>query len=159
MGLIRRSLSLWAIILALSVSARVQTVNKPQRSGSGASCPTAKPVYVGRDHKPLWFDTESLVRDATHCAAPQRSGMVDRSTIEGYVLVDILVNEKGSVSCARVVSGHPLLFGSAIEAVKEWTFRPKRQSGKTVWFYGHLRFHFVHGGTGDGESSCTVGRW
>jgi len=116
-------------------------------------------VYVGTDHKPLWFDTESLVRNATHCAAPQKPGVLDRSRLDGYVVIDILVDDQGKVSCARVVSGHPLLFGSAIQAVKDWAFRPKRQDGKGVWFYGLLRFHFVDRGTKNPERSCTVARW
>ncbi len=159
MGLIRRFLSLSAAVLVLSIPARLQTVNNPRIAHSGPSCATDKPVYVGRDHKPLWFDTKSLVRNATHCAAPLKPAMLDRSRLDGYVVIDVLVDDNGKVSCARVVSGHPLLFGSAIEAVKDWTFRPKRQHGRDVWFYGRLRFHIVDGGTKNAERSCTVARW
>jgi len=159
MGLIRRCLSLSAAVLALSSSARLQTVGNPRTAIPGPSCPTDKPVYVGRDHKPLWFDTESLVRNATHCAAPQKPGMLDHSRLDGYVVIDILVDDEGRVSCARVISGHPLLFGSAIEAVKDWAFRPKRQDGRPVWFYGRLRFHIVDRGTQNAERSCTVAQW
>lgn len=158
-GLIRRCLSLSAAVLALSISARLQSVTNPHIAASGPSCPTDNPVYVGRDQKPLWFATESLARNETHCAAPQKPGMLDRSRLNGYVVIDILVDDKGKVSCARIVSGHPLLFGSAIEAVKDWAFRPRRQDGKAVWFYGRLRFHFVERGTKNAEASCTVARW
>jgi TonB family protein len=79
--------------------------------------------------------------------------------IEGFVSVDILVNDKGRVSCARLVSGHPLQAGSAIDAAKDWTFRPIKQNGKAVWFYGHLRFHFSTREIKKEENPCTVGHW
>jgi TonB family protein len=62
--------------------------------------------------------------------------------IDGYVLVDILVNSKGTVECARLIDGHPMLANSAIDAVKDWTFRSMKQHGRSVAFYGHLRFHY-----------------
>jgi len=73
--------------------------------------------------------------------------------------VDILVNDKGKVWCVRLVSGHPMLASSAINAAKEWTFQPKRQEGKTVWFYGHLGFHFSTDKTNKDENPCTVAHW
>ena len=85
--------------------------------------------------------------------------MFDRSRLNGYVVIDILLDDTGKVWCARVVSGHPLLFGSAIEAMKDWTFRPQRQDGKAVWFYGRLRFHLVNQGMKNAERSCTVVRY
>lgn len=78
--------------------------------------------------------------------------------LEGQVLVEILVDEKGKVSCARVVSGHPLLVASAIDAAKDWTFRPVKQDGKKVSFYGHLSFHFSTGQISK-KNPCTVAHW
>ena len=159
MGLIRESVSILTCILALSFSHYSQTVASQSQPDSSSFCTTDKPVYVGMNRKPLWFDTESLVRTATHCAAPQRPGMLDRSSVNGYVGVDILVDDKGRVSCARIVSGHPLLFGSALDAVKKWTFRAQKQDGKAVWFHGHLLFHVVDRKTQPNESPCIVSRW
>ena len=158
MTLIRKSALVFTCILALVLSDYSQTVVSKLQPSSGSFCSTEKPVYVGTNRKPVWFDTESLVRNATHCAAPQRPGMLDRSSVNGYVGVDILVDDKGKVSCARVVSGH-LLFSSALEAVRNWTFRPQSQDGKAVWFYGRLRFHVIDRKTHSDENSCIVGRW
>src|SRR5690348_7853789 len=55
-------------------------------------------------------------------------------------MFDILVNDTGKVSGVRLVSGHPMLASSAINAAKGWTFRPMKHDGKAVWFHGHLRF-------------------
>jgi TonB family protein len=79
-----------------------------------------------------------------------------QARFEGYVLLDILVDQRGRVACVQLINGHPLVSGSAIDAAKSWVFRPVKQQGKNVSFYGHLRFHFSTGGATKGENRCTV---
>ncbi|MFP4164921.1 MAG: TonB family protein [Chitinispirillaceae bacterium] len=53
--------------------------------------------------------------------------------IEGAVLLELLVNEKGMVDSAAVVNGlHPLLDSSAAEAVRRFTFSPAVAGGENV---------------------------
>lgn len=126
---------------------------------SKALCTTQHPVYSGRDGKPIWSETDSLLKSATHCTAPKMPPLTRQAEIEGYVSVDILVNDMGKVWCDRLVRGHPMLASSAIDAAKVWTFRPMKQNGKSVWFYGHLRFHFSTGEVKKDENPCTVAGW
>lgn len=52
-----------------------------------------------------------------------------QARIEGYVWVRLLVDETSQVTCVRAISGHPILIGSAIDAARQWTFRPITQNG------------------------------
>ena len=79
--------------------------------------------------------------------------------IQGYVFVDILVDEAGHVACVHLVSGHPLLAGAAIDAAKNWTFKPKKVKRRRVSFYGHLRFYFSTGANSRKENACTLARF
>jgi TonB family protein len=128
-------------------------------SSAVGPCTYDGPLLTRKDGTPIWLDTDALLKSATHCVAPQMPDMARQVRIEGQVLVDILVDEKGKVACAKVIVGHPLLTGSALEAAKDWTFRQRKQSGKPVSFYGHLRFHFSTGGAGKSEDPCTVAHW
>lgn len=130
-----------------------------QASDSKAFCPTDQPLYMGRDGKPIWLDTESLLKNAKRCRAPQMPAMLRVAELDGFVSVDILVSDMGKVWCANVISGSPLLTTSAIDAVKDWTFQPKKKNGKAVWFYGHLRFHFSTHEVNQNENLCTVAHW
>lgn len=85
--------------------------------------------------------------------------MLRVAELDGFVSVDILVSDMGKVWCANVISGSPLLTTSAIDAVKHWTFQPKKKNGKAVWFYGHLRFHFSTHEVNQNENLCTVAHW
>lgn len=154
------SFSLLVLTLATSSFTAAQTaMSDVNATDSKASCTTQQPVYADRDGKPIWFETDSLLKSALHCTAPKMPDLARSLRVEGYVSVDILVNETGKVWCVRLVSGHPMFASSAINAAKHWTFRPMKQDGKAVWFYGHLRFHFSTGKINENENPCTVGSW
>ena len=44
--------------------------------------------------------------------------------IHGDVVIQILIDEQGNVSNTRVLSGDPALTGTALEAVKQWKYKP-----------------------------------
>lgn len=79
--------------------------------------------------------------------------------LEGYVHIGILVDESGQVSCAQVVSGHPIIVGSAIEAARHWKFRPATQNGRKVAFYGVLAFHYSTSEHVKKSGSCLEAHW
>jgi len=114
---------------------------------------------MDRNGKEAWLNTDELLKRATHCERPGMPPLSGALRVAGHVFVDILVDEQGKVACARGVSGHPMVLGSAIEAVKNWTFRPEKVHGKAVSFRGHLRFHFSTGNIPKGEPRCTVAHW
>jgi TonB family protein len=46
--------------------------------------------------------------------------------INGKVVLRIVIDRQGHVSEANLVSGHPMLAGPTIDAVKQWKFFPLR---------------------------------
>lgn len=44
--------------------------------------------------------------------------------LTGRVKIEVIVSPDGSVKKSRVVGGHPLLAGAALEAVKQWKYEP-----------------------------------
>ena len=124
---------------------------------SSPSCRSDSPTLTDRNGKEVWLNTDELVKRATYCEPPGMPPLSRSLRVEGYVFVDILVDEQGKVACARVVRGHPMFIPGAIETVKNWTFRPERIKGKAVSFRGHLRFHFSTGYVPKDEPRCTVG--
>lgn len=61
----------------------------------------------------------------------------------GSVMVQVLVDETGSVVNATAVSGHPLLRQASVEAAKNAKFSPTMLSGKAVKVSGVLTFNFT----------------
>lgn len=62
---------------------------------------------------------------------------------QGVVQVQITVSENGQVADATAVSGHPLLREAAVEAARQWEFKPTELSGKFIKVQGVLTFNFT----------------
>lgn len=61
---------------------------------------------------------------------------------EGVVRVQVTVSEEGKVIEAQVIEGPPLLRDAALQAARQWEFRPTELSGKPVKITGVLTFQF-----------------
>jgi protein TonB len=61
----------------------------------------------------------------------------------GAVQVQVTISEEGRVISAEVISGHPLLKDAALQAARQWLFKPTELSGVPVKVQGVLTFNFT----------------
>lgn len=61
----------------------------------------------------------------------------------GQVVVQVVIDENGSVISARAVSGHPLLQAGAVAAARQARFSPTKLSGQPVKVTGVITYNFV----------------
>src|SRR5262249_903953 len=52
--------------------------------------------------------------------------------IQGVVVLTAIIGKDGSIQRLQVFSGHPLLASAAIEAAKQWRYRPYILNGQPV---------------------------
>lgn len=52
--------------------------------------------------------------------------------LEGAVRLHAIINHDGRISSLEVVSGHPLLVQAALDAVREWRYRPTMLDGEPI---------------------------
>lgn len=52
--------------------------------------------------------------------------------IQGTVQLAARIDRQGKVAHLRLISGHPFLVEAAIDAVKQWRYRPLRSCGEPV---------------------------
>jgi TonB family protein len=52
--------------------------------------------------------------------------------VQGTVVLNVMISKKGKVTEISVISGHPLLVPAAIDAVKQWRYKPYRVAGHKV---------------------------
>jgi protein TonB len=62
---------------------------------------------------------------------------------QGAVQIQVTISEEGRVIEAEVISGHPLLRDAALQAAKQWIFKPTELSGVPVKVQGILTFNFA----------------
>ena len=84
--------------------------------------------------------TKRLVRVKSLLKPPRQTYSVDpeypplafQTRISGTVVIDAVIDERGNVVQASVVSGHPLLIAAALRAVQQWKYEPTSLNGQPV---------------------------
>ena len=88
--------------------------------------PTPKPpqrVRVGGN-----VQQANLIRQVK----PPYPPLAKQARIQGTVVLEAVISKQGSVENLRVISGHPLLIQAALDAVKQWKYKPTLLNGEPV---------------------------
>lgn len=83
-----------------------------------------------------------LQGSATTRVEPTYPPLAKAARVSGPVVVEVTVDEQGSVIAARTISGHPLLKDAAVGAARQWTFKPTLLEGQPVKVIGTITFNF-----------------
>ena len=78
-----------------------------------------------------------------HDVAPQYPPEAGRARIEGAVVLMAVIGKDGNVQDVRVESGLPLLAQAAIDAVKQWRYRPYLLNGEPVEIDSRITINFT----------------
>ncbi len=65
-----------------------------------------------------------------HRVLPQYPPLARQARIEGVVKLQAVISKDGSIENLRVVSGHNMLAQAALEAVRQWRYKPTLLSGE-----------------------------
>ena len=126
----------------------------PMPAGPGAGTVVGAPAKVQIADEPPPPEAKPTPR-----AAPISGGVLNGKAISlpkpaypaiaraahasGTVVVQVVIDENGSVISAHAVSGHPLLQGAAVGAARSAKFSPTKLSGQPVKVTGVIQYNFV----------------
>jgi periplasmic protein TonB len=77
---------------------------------------------------------------------PTYPPLARQARIQGSVLLQAEISKDGSIQNLRLISGHPMLAPSAIEAVKQWKYRPYILNGEPVEVETQITVNFTLAG-------------
>ena len=100
-----------------------------------ATTPTPAPKRI---RVPAPMAEANLVYDV----APKYPPEAGRERIEGTVVLMAVIGKDGSVRDVRVESGLPVLAQAAIDAVKQWRYRPYLLNGEPVEVDSQITINF-----------------
>lgn len=58
--------------------------------------------------------------------------LAKQARIQGVVRLEAIISKQGLIENLRVISGHPLLIQSALDAVRQWRYQPTLLNGEPV---------------------------
>jgi periplasmic protein TonB len=67
-----------------------------------------------------------------HQVRPTYPALARQARIQGTVVLQAVIGKDGSIQNLKVVSGHPMLAPAALEAVKQWRYKPYYLNGEPV---------------------------
>jgi len=114
------------LLLGLSIPVFAQSDGaKPDDSAKPAD--NAKTPDNSAPHK---MNSATILGYRTHYVEPFYPPAARLAKIQGDVVLNAIIDKTGKVTWLRMLSGHPLLTKSALEAVRQWRYRPFLLEGK-----------------------------
>src|SRR5437762_4042914 len=77
---------------------------------------------------------------------PAYPPLARQARIQGSVLLQAEISKDGSIQNLRLISGHPMLAPAAIEAVKQWKYKPYILNGEPVEVETQITVNFTLSG-------------
>lgn len=77
---------------------------------------------------------------------PSYPPLARQARIQGAVLLRAVISKDGSIQGLTVISGHPMLIPAALDAVKQWKYKPYILNGEPVEVDTQITVNFTLGG-------------
>ena len=116
----------------------------PCEAGEGPTVEKLGKVYGAAVGEEKAAASDSVLNGrAVSLPKPAYPAIAKAARAGGTVGVQIIIDEEGKVISARTVSGHPLLFATALKAACAARFSPTLLEGKPVKVTGVINYNFV----------------
>lgn len=99
--------------------------------------PAAKPLVVSH-----WSEGNLILR-----VQPVYPPLARQARIQGPVELRAIISKAGTIENLVVVSGHPMLVRSAIEAVRQWRYRPYLLNNEPIEVETEVTVNFLLSGS------------
>jgi protein TonB len=101
---------------------------------AAAKKPPSEPVRIGGD---------VLEAKIIRRVIPVYPALAKQIRLSGIVRLMGVIGEDGTVQNLQVLGGHPVLVPAAVEAVKQWLYRPTLLNGNPVAVAAPIEVHFI----------------
>ena len=102
---------------------------------------TSSNAYGQREKSPHFYRRCAGLADSP--VKPQYPALARQARIQGTVVLQAVIGKDGTVQNLRVLSGHPMLTAAAIDAVKQWQYKPFYLNGEPVEVDTQINVNFT----------------
>jgi protein TonB len=92
------------------------------------------------ERTPISADSATVV---THSVQPGYPVLARQMKVQGAVTLQALIGRDGLIQDLHVLSGPPILANAALEAVRQWHFKPHYQGAETVETEAKITVNFT----------------
>jgi len=77
---------------------------------------------------------------------PTYPPLARQARIQGVVILQAQISKEGNIENLQLISGHPMLAPAAIDAVKQWKYKPYLLNGEPVEVETQVQVNFTLSG-------------
>ena len=107
---------------------------KPSDSKKDATVATSSGTQLPGESSAIVLSSKGAADRLAYSVAPKYPAEARSGAAEGTVVLKEVVDENGKVEAVRLVEGNAALATAAINAVKQWRYRPYVRDGKAQPF-------------------------
>lgn len=107
--------------------------------------PPPKPTVQNPPAGPLRVTSELQMAKVLRKVIPEYPALARSARISGVVRLIGIIGKDGTIQNLQLVSGHPLLAHAALEAVRQWVYKPTLLDGKPVEVIAPIEVNFTLG--------------
>jgi protein TonB len=104
--------------------------------------PVAPPPTIKREFRTSTILQGSLIRRVEPTYPP----LARQARIQGMVVLSAVISKAGTIDNLRLISGHPMLVGAALDAVSQWRYRPYILNGDVIEVETQITVNFMLNG-------------
>jgi protein TonB len=111
-------------------------------NGARPVLPTAPPFAAAHPLRLSHMSEGDLIRKVQ----PAYPALARSARVQGIVVLQAMISKQGTIENLRILTGHPMLAPAAIEAVRQWRYRPYILNGEPVEVETQITVNFALGG-------------
>ena len=77
---------------------------------------------------------------------PDYPSLARQVRVQGQVVLRAVISREGTIENLQVLSGHPMLVRAAVDAVRQWKYRPYLLNGEPVEVETEVKVNFILSG-------------
>ena len=95
--------------------------------------PVAKPVVLTpKPSAPIRVSEGASLANLIHKVVPVYPPLARQARVSGTVRLQGVIAKDGTIQQLQILSGHPMLTRAALDAVRQWVYRPMLLNGDPV---------------------------
>jgi periplasmic protein TonB len=109
--------------------------------GSDLAQPPPSPPVVHRAPPSRMMEGNLILR-----VQPDYPTIARQARVQGQVVLRAMISREGTIENLQVLSGHPMLVRTAVNAVQQWRYRPYVLNGEPIEVETEVKVNFVLSG-------------
>lgn len=109
----------------------------------GSDLSVAPPPPPAVHHAPV---SHMMEGNLVHRVQPDHPPLARQVRVQGQVILGAIISREGTIENLQVLSGHPMLIPAAVDAVRQWRYRPYVLNGEPVEVETRVTVNFVLSG-------------